>query len=106
MAAEFVVPDRQGDRNDANAAAAICEAVCRPQMRWVPVKSVEQQAVLGVHSLRQGLVEERTALANRLRGLLAEYGVEPQSVKRRIFHAIQWRAALTHQPIEFLQPTQ
>jgi transposase len=75
MAAEFVEPYRQGGKNDANDAAAICEAVGRPKMRFVPVKSVEQQAVLAVHRLRQGLVEERTALANRLRGLLTEYGV-------------------------------
>jgi len=75
MAAEFVAPYRQGGKNDANDAAAICEAVSRPKMRFVAVKSVEQQAVLAVHRLRQGLVEERTALANRLRGLLTEYGV-------------------------------
>ena len=75
MAAEFVETHRQGGKNDANDAAAICEAVSRPQMRFVAIKSVEQQAVLAVHRLRQGLVEERTALANRLRGLLTEYGV-------------------------------
>jgi transposase len=75
MAAEFVEPYRQGGKNDANDAAAICEAVSRPKMRFVAVKSVEQQAVLAVHRLRQGLVGERTALGNRLRGLLAEYGV-------------------------------
>ena len=75
MAAEFVEPYRHGGKNDANDAAAICEAVGRPKTRFVAVKSVEQQAVLAVHRLRQGLVEERTALANRLRGLLAEYGV-------------------------------
>src|SRR5437667_4027664 len=62
-------------QNDTNDAAAICEAVARPQMRFVPIKSVEQQAVLAVHRLRQGLVEERTALANRIRGLLTEYGL-------------------------------
>ena len=75
MAAEFVEPYRRGGKNDANDAAAICEAVSRPQMRFVALKSVDQQAVLAVHRLRQGLVEERTALANRLRGLLTEYGV-------------------------------
>ncbi len=75
MAAEFVEPYRQGGKNDANDAAAICEAVSRPKMRFVPIKLVEQQAVPAVHRLRQGLVEERTALANRLRGLLTEYGV-------------------------------
>lgn len=75
MAAEFVEPYRQGGKNDANDAAAICEAVSRPKMRFVAVKSTEQQAVLAVHRLRQGLVEERTALANRLRGLLVEFGL-------------------------------
>jgi len=75
MAAEFVEPYRQGGKNDNNDAAAICEAVGRPKMRFVPIKSVEQQAVLAVHRLRQGLVEERTALINRLRGLLTEYGL-------------------------------
>src|SRR5438034_4491050 len=75
MAAEFVEPYRRGGKNDTNDAAAICEAVSRPQMRFVPIKSVEQQAVLAVHRLRQGLVEERTALANRIRGLLTEYGL-------------------------------
>jgi transposase len=75
MAAEFVEPYRRGGKNDTNDAAAICEAVARPQMRFVAIKSVEQQAVLAIHRLRQGLVEERTALANRVRGLLAEYGV-------------------------------
>src|ERR1700687_2215332 len=75
MAAEFVEPYRCGGKNDANDAGAICEAVSRPKMRFVAIKSVEQQAVLAVHRLRQGLVEERTALANRLRGLLTEYGL-------------------------------
>ena len=75
MAAEFVEPYRQGGKNDANDAAAICEAVGRPKMRFVPIKSVEQQAVLAVHRMRQGLVEERTALVNRIRGLLTEYGL-------------------------------
>ena len=75
MAAAFVAPYRQSGKNDANDAEAICEAVGRPKTRFVAPKSVEQQAVLAIHRLRQGLVEERTALANRLRGLLAEYGV-------------------------------
>jgi len=75
MAAEFVAPYRMSGKNDANDAEAICEAVGRPQMRFVPLKSIEQQAVLAVHRMRQGLVEERTALANRLRGLLAENGI-------------------------------
>jgi transposase len=75
MAAEFVAPYRMSGKNDANDAEAICEAVGRPKMRFVPLKSTEQQAVLAVHRMRQGLVEERTALANRMRGLLTENGI-------------------------------
>jgi transposase len=88
MAAEFVAPYRQGGKNDANDAAAICEAVGRPKMRFVAVKSVEQPAVLAVHRLRQGVVEERTALANRLRGLLTEYGVVVGRGLDRLRHAL------------------
>ena len=88
MAAEFVEPYRQGGKNDANDAAAICEAVGRPKMRFVPIKSVEQQAVLAVHRLRQGLVEERTALINRLRGLLTEYGLVVAVGKDRLRKAL------------------
>jgi transposase len=61
-------------KNDANDAAAICAAVRQPQLRFVAVKSAEQQARLVVHRLRQGWQEERTAAINRLRGLLAEFG--------------------------------
>ena len=88
MAAEFVAPYRQGGKNDANDAAAICEAVGRPKMRFVAIKSVEQQAMLAVHRLRQGLVEERTALANRLRGLLSEYGLVVGMGLDRLRHAL------------------
>lgn len=75
MAARFVAPYRKGGKNDGNDAEAICEAVGRPSMRFVPVKSVEQQALLTLHRVRQGFVEERTATANRVRGLLAEFGI-------------------------------
>ena len=75
MAAKFVVPYRQNSKNDGNDAEAICEAVGRPKTRFVPVKSVEQQAILSVQRVRQGFVEERTATINRMRGLLAEFGV-------------------------------
>jgi len=88
MAAEFVEPYRRGGKNDANDAAAICEAVSRPQMHFVALKSMDQQAVLAVHRLRQGLVEERTALANRLRGLLTEYGVVVGMGLDRLRHAL------------------
>lgn len=75
MAPQFVHPYRKGGKNDGNDAEAICEAVGRPSMRFVAVKSVEQQAVLTVHRARELLVRERTALVNQVRGLLAEYGV-------------------------------
>jgi hypothetical protein len=67
-------------KNDANDAAAICEAASRPKMRFIPVKSIEQQSMLCVHRLREGFKEDRTACINRIRGLLAEFGlVFPQS---------------------------
>jgi len=75
MAPKFVAPYRKSDKNDGNDAEAICEAVARPNMRFVPVKSVEQQALLALHRVRQGFVVERTAIINRLRGLLSEFGV-------------------------------
>jgi len=74
MAPEFVRPFRLSGKNDANDAAAICAAVRQPHLRFVTVKSAEQQARLVVHRLRQGWQEERTANLNRLRGLLAEFG--------------------------------
>jgi transposase len=83
IAGHFVGAYRmQGKRgkNDANDAAAICEAAGRPHMRFVPIKTLEQQAQLAVHRLREGYKEERTACINRIRGLLTEFGlVFPQS---------------------------
>jgi transposase len=75
MAPKFVAPYRKNGKNDGNDAEAICEAVRRPTMRFVPVKSAEQQAVLTLHRVRQGFVEERTATINRMRGLMSEFGV-------------------------------
>jgi transposase len=78
MAPKFVIPYRiQGKRgkNDANDAAAICEAVTRPNMRFVPIKSVDAQSILTLHRVRQGFVEERTATINRIRGLMSEFGI-------------------------------
>lgn len=69
-------------KNDANDAAAICEAAGRPHMRFIPVKSVEQQSMLCVHRLREGVKADRTACINRIRGLLLEFGVAvPTGVK-------------------------
>ena len=82
ISAQLVSPYRsQGGtgKNDANDAAAICEAASRPTMRFIPVKSIEQQSMLCVHRLREGIKEDRTACINRIRGLLAEFGfVFPQ----------------------------
>ena len=78
MAPKFVAPYRMSGRrgkNDAADAAAIAEAVTSPNMRFVPVKSIEQQSRLFVHRARQGYVEQRTALINRIRGLLSELGI-------------------------------
>ena len=75
MAPQFVKPYVKTNKNDAADAEAICEAVARPNMRFVPVKNVEQQAVLALHRVRQGFVKARTAQANQIRGLLAEFGL-------------------------------
>src|SRR6266581_5393140 len=75
MMARFVAPYRKSSKNDGNDAEAICEAVARPNMRFVPVKSAEQQAVLSLHRVRQGWIEERTATINRIRALLTEFGI-------------------------------
>jgi transposase len=64
-----------GAKNDANDAAAICEAVQRPNMRFVPHKSPEQTDIQCVHRIRQGYVKSRTAMVNQIRGLLGEYGI-------------------------------
>ena len=85
MAPKFVVPYRMSGKhgkNDAADAAAICEAVTRPNMRFVPIKTIEQQSQLFIHRAQQGYVSERVALVNRMRGLLSELGIVlPQSHK-------------------------
>lgn len=75
IAPQFVAPYRRSNKTDRNDARAICEAASRPGMRFVPVKSAEQQAVLLLHRLRAGVLAERSALVNRTRGLLAEFGL-------------------------------
>ena len=75
MAPQFVKPYVKTNKNDAADAEAICEAVTRPTMRFVPIKSREQLAVLALHRARQGFVKARTAQANQIRGLLAEQGI-------------------------------
>lgn len=75
MAPQFVKPYVKSNKNDAADAEAICEAVARPNMRFVPIKNIEQQSVLALHRVRQGLVKARTAQGNQIRGLLAEFGL-------------------------------
>lgn len=75
IAPQFVKPYVKSNKNDVNDAEAICEAMSRPSMRFVSVKSVEQQDIQAAHRIRAGLVEQRTAKANQIRGLVAEYGL-------------------------------
>lgn len=74
IAPQYVKPFVRRNKNDAADAEAICEAAVRPQMPTVPVKTASQQAILSVHRARQGFVKARTAQANQIRGLLAEFG--------------------------------
>ena len=80
-------------KNDATDAAAVCEAASRPSMRFVPVKSCEQQGVMSLHRVREGLKEERTACINRIRGVLAEFGLvfaqSPKALRARLAEVIE-----------------
>ncbi|MFY9327887.1 MAG: IS110 family transposase [Georgfuchsia sp.] len=81
IAPQYVKPFVKRNKNDAADAEAICEAVTRPNMPAVPIKNASQQAILSVHRARQGFVKARTAQANQIRGLLAEYGIAiPQGI--------------------------
>ena len=81
IAPQFVKPYVKSNKNDANDAEAICEAMSRPNMRFVTVKSVEQQDIQATHRIRSELMTQRTAKANQIRGLVAEYGlVAPQTM--------------------------
>lgn len=75
MAPQFVKPYIKSNKNDANDARGIAEAVTRPDMKFVPIKIVEQQDILLLHRSRALVIKQRTAQANQIRGLLAEYGV-------------------------------
>lgn len=75
IAPQFVKPYVKSNKNDANDAEAICEAMSRPSMRFVDIKTVEQQDIQAVHRVRSGLMDQRKAKANQLRGLASEYGL-------------------------------
>lgn len=96
IAANFVSPYRmegKSGKNDATDAAAVCEAASRPSMRFVPVKSCEQQGVMSLHRVREGLKEERTACINRIRGVLAEFGLvfaqSPKALRAQLAEVIE-----------------
>ena len=81
IAPQFVKPYVKSNKNDANDAEAICEAMARPTMRFVPVKTIEQQDIQAMHRIRSGLIEQRTAKVNQTRGLVSEYGlIAPREV--------------------------
>ena len=83
MAPQFVKPYVKTNKNDEADAEAICEAVARPNMRFVPIKMIEQQDMLSIHRVRARLVKNRTALANEIRGLLLEFGIIiPQGINK------------------------
>ncbi len=82
MSPQFVKPYVKTNKHDMADAEAICEAVGRPNMRFVAIKNVEQQAILSIHRARQGYVKSRTAQANQIRGLLSEFGIIiPQGIQ-------------------------
>jgi transposase len=82
MAPQFVKPYVKANKTDAADAEAICEAVSRPGMRFVPLKSIESQALLTLHRARQGFIKARVAQTNQVRGFLAEFGIViPQGPK-------------------------
>jgi transposase len=93
MSPQFVKPYVKSNKNDAQDAEAICEAVQRPSMRFVGVKQIEQQDIQSVHRIRERLVKERTAIVNQIRGLLAEYGIVIaqgiQQVRKRLATIIE-----------------
>ena len=83
IAPQFVKPYVKSNKNDANDAEAVCEAMSRPNMRFVAVKTVEQQDIQATHRIRSELIGQRTGKANQIRGLAAEYGlVAPQQLTR------------------------
>lgn len=92
MAPKYVKPYVKTNKNDAADAEAICEAVSRPSMRFVSVKTADQQAILSIHRARAGFMKNRTACANQIRGLLYEFGIViPQGIHhlRKIHERIE-----------------
>jgi transposase len=93
MAPQFVKPYVKANKTDAADAEAICEAVTRPGMRFVPIKSVENQTLLALHRARQGFIKSRVAQTNQIRGLLAEFGIVmtqgPKNVEPQLLRILE-----------------
>lgn len=85
MAVQHVKPYMKAYKNDFNDAAGICEAVSRPHMNFVGIKTTQQQDIIAIHNDRARLVEERTALANEMRGVLLESGI---AIPQGIYHLV------------------
>ena len=81
---QYVKPYVKRNKTDAADAEAICEAVGRPNMRFVPIKSIEQQSILSLHRVRALLVRQRTSAVNAMRGLLSEFGIVAAKGIRRV----------------------
>ena len=91
LAPQFVTPYVKSHKNDANDAEAICEAISRPHMRFVQIKTIEQQDIQAIHRIRSELVGQRTAKGNQIRGLVAEYGLVAPIRMDRLRRAIpEW----------------
>src|SRR3989304_4347295 len=90
VSAQFVKPYVKSNKSDANDAEAICEAISRPGMRFVEVKTVQQQELQALHRVRSGLVGERTGLANRIPGLLPEFGVGRPRQPAPVRNGLPW----------------
>jgi len=88
IAPQFVKPYVKSNKNDANDAEAICEAMSRPNMRFVTIKSVAQQDIQATHRIRSELMTQRTAKSNQIRGLVAEYGLVAPLTLRALRAAI------------------
>lgn len=99
MPPQYVKPYVKSNKNDATDAEAICEAVTRPNMRFVGVKSAEQQALLLVHREREGVVKERTSLINRIRATLLEFGVAVPAGPARLHKWINEEYGLVDLPL-------
>jgi transposase len=98
IAAHLASPYRMAGKhgkNDANDAAAVCEAAARPEMRFIPIKSTDQQAKLAIHSFRELLKKDRTAAINQIRATLTEFGIvipkDPDSHRVQLHDLIEDR---------------